>query len=182
MDRCRGLALTTAMLCALLVVTTASAEGDPWAPPEGQEASREEGLPHPKAEPSEARARLFVKALKENDPEVGLPFFFPRDTFGRLKAIKDPDRTYRRLLRVYKEDLAAMRKTLKRPDEVEFVAFKLGRQKNWIPRAKEGNAYPYWAVYKSTITVKDGERTRELPMRVMINWGDQWYVTHLTHK
>jgi len=169
---------------SLLVFAALAAAGaqETWRPPEGQEASRAEAAELPAAAASSERAKRFVDALRENKPELGLDFFFPRDVFRRLKAIKDPDRYHRRLLRVYAEDLAAMRRQLKNPESVQFVSFELGRQRRWIPRGKEGNAFPYWAAYKSVVTVKDGEKMRELKMRVMINWGDQWYVTHLTNK
>jgi len=176
--------LTANMVVCGLLCTALCAESlaNDFKPPAGQEASRSEAPDIPKADRSVERAKLFVKALRENDPTVGVDFFFPRDVFSHLKAIKDPDRYFRRLLKIYGEDLEAMRKTLKNPDEVQFVSFELGRQKRWIPRGKEGNAFPYWATYKGRITVKDGDRTKVLTMRVMINWGDQWYVTHLTNK
>lgn len=150
--------------------------------PPGHEANRAEEPPLPGAEASHERARLFVQALREGKPEVALPFFFPREVFAHLKAIKDPDRYHQRLVKVYDEDILELRKGLRDPDNVSFVGFRLGRQKRWMARGKEGNAYPYWANYKAQITVKDGDKERDLPMRVMINWGEQWYVTHLTRK
>ncbi len=154
----------------------------PWAPPAQNDLKLKEPLPFPEADASVERAKLLVKAIREDNPEIALPFFFPQDVFRRVKAIKDPDRYFKRLIRVYNEDIKLMRKGLKKPDEVEFVSFGLGRQKRWVKRGKEGNAYPYWACYKCPLTVKDNGREKILPMRVMINWGDQWYVTHLTNK
>lgn len=138
--------------------------------------------PVPDVKETVARAMLFVQAIRESSPDVALTFFFPQDAFRQVKGIKDPDRYHRKLLRVYREDLLAMRKLLRYPDEVEFIAFRLGRQKRWVKRGKEANALPYYATYKAVITVKDGDRERELPVRVMINWGKAWYVTHLTRK
>ncbi len=179
------------ILALVLSCMPAAAEGDPaavegepaaWQAPASNAAALKAAPALPEAARSEARARAFVEALRRGDPEAALPFFFPQDAFRRLKTIKEPDRYFSRLTKVYKEDVAAMRKTLKHPDEVEFVSFELGRQRSWIEVGKEGNAFPYWAVYKSILTVKDGQRLVPLQMRVMIHWGDQWYVTHLTNK
>lgn len=128
------------------------------------------------------RAALLVEAIRTNDPTVALTFFFDRDAFGEVKAIKDPDKYFQRLLKVYNDDLLAMRAGLSDPDHVEFVKFELGRQRRWVERGKEANDLPYYAVYKSRITVRDAGREKILNVRVMITWDDQWFVTHLTHK
>lgn len=153
-----------------------------WAPPEANRAGQEKPPAPPDPALSVERAKLLVRALREDQPDVALPFFFPLGEFRHLKAIGDPERYFRRLIRIYNEDLKAMRASLRAPDSVEFVSFGLGRQKRWVERRKEGNAYPYYASYKCPIVVRDKGKERRLPVRVMISWGDQWYVTHLTNK
>lgn len=182
MRRLSGFVLVFLILCW---GSFALAEGEAdkaFVPP----ASNTPGLKAPPSVPeaakSEERARLFVKAIRENNPEIARPFFFPQEAFRHVKAIKNPDRYFERLMKVYLEDVATMRKGLKDPDSVEFVSFSLGRQKRWMARGKEGNDLPYWAMYKARITVKDKGKEKVLPMRVMITWDDQWYVTHLTRK
>ncbi len=127
-------------------------------------------------------ARLLVEAIQKNDPRVALPLFFPQDAFRLVKAIAKPDRYHKRLVKVYLEDIATMRRSLKAPDTIEFVSFKLGRQKRWMATGKEGNALPYHAVYQSKLEIRDAGKTKVLKLRVMINWGDTWHVTHLTRK
>ena len=172
------------ILLAILIMSSAyaTAEDAPWSPPP-QNALKQKTPPAvPDPGPSVERAKLFVEALRQDKPEIALPFFFPKEEFRRVKAIKDPDRYHKRLVRIYDEDLRAMRKTLKDPASIEFVGFELGRQKNWVERGKEGNAYPYWANYKASVKIMDAGKEKVLKLRVIINWGDQWYVTHLTNK
>lgn len=162
----------------------ASGEGgdEAWEPPEANRAGQAAPPAVPDPALSAERAKLMVRALREDQPDIALPFFFPLDEFRHLKAIANPERYFRRLIRIYHEDLKAMRASLRAPDELEFVSFGLGRQKRWVARRKEGNAYPYYASYKCPIVVRDKGKERRLPVRVMISWGDQWYVTHLTNK
>lgn len=157
-------------------------DAEPWAPPAGNDPKRKEPPAVPEAAPSEDRARLLVEAIRQDKPELAVPFFFPQDAFGRVKGIKDPDRYFRKLMKVYLEDVRDLRKLVKDPGQIEFVSFSLGRQKRWVERGKEANALPYWANYKAKIVVKDGEREVTLPLRVIITWDGGWYVTHLTRK
>jgi hypothetical protein len=154
----------------------------PFVPPAGNDPKRKEPPAVPEAAPSQDRARLLVEAIRQDKPELAAPFFFPQDAFRRVKGIKDPDRYFRKLMRVYLEDVRAMRKLVKNPAQIEFVSFSLGRQKRWVARGKEANALPYWANYKARVVVKDGDRLVTLPLRVIITWDGGWYVTHLTRK
>lgn len=128
------------------------------------------------------RAKLLVEAVKQNKPQLAAPFFFPADDFKRVKGIKNPDKYFDYLMRVYVKDIQTIRGQLKAPDSVSFVSFELGRGRNWIPRRKEGNRVPYYATYKSRLKVLDAGRERTIKVRVMITWEGQWYVTHLLRK
>ena len=160
----------------------AVAEDEPGAPiPAVNAQDLKEGPTPPGAEPSAERAKLLVQAIREDKPELAEPFFFPKEAFRQVKSIPKPDRYWKRLMRIYREDVHDLRRKLKKPDEVEFVAFEVDKaKKKWQPRGEEGNNYPYWAMYKARLVVKDDGRIKKLKLRVMINWGDQWYVTHLT--
>ena len=138
--------------------------------------------PAPAAGSAVERAKLLVEAIRKDQPEVAVPFFYPRGEFPKVKAIKEPDGYFRHLMKVYLGDVRDMRKLLKQPEKVEFVSFELARARRWVVRGEEANRQPYWAAYKSQITVKDGDRTVKLPVRVMISWNGEWYVTHLTRK
>ncbi len=138
--------------------------------------------PPPGVGTAEARARTVVDALRAGKPELANAFFFPAAEFGEVKAAKDPSAIFRRLIGLYHGDLLALRKTLKDPEHVEFVSFRLANGRNWIERFKEANKLPYWAVYGSTVMLRDAGRLVTVKVRVMISWKGQWVVTHLTRK
>ncbi|MEO1273656.1 MAG: hypothetical protein AAFX99_36695 [Myxococcota bacterium] len=149
--------------------------------PAANAADLKKGPEPPGAEPSMARARLLVQAIRENKPDVARPFFFPQEAFRQVKSIPKPDRYWKRLMTIYLDDVRDLRKKLKGPDSIEFVGFEIDKaKKKWQPRGAEGNNYPYWAMYKAWLVVKDAGQVKKLKLRVMINWGDQWYITHLT--
>ena len=145
-------------------------------------ASSAKRPPAPKPSDEAARARLLVDAIRANDPALALPFFFDKDAFRKVKAIKAPDKYFDYLIRVYAKDIQSIREKLAAPDTVEFVSFKLGRGRNWIPRGKEANRLPYYATYKSRLVLKDDGRERTIKVRVMITWEGKWFVTHLSRK
>jgi hypothetical protein len=167
-----------------LVVLAFAAEGAPRSSKTGVPPHNDPRLkkppPVPPAGTAGARAKLLVEAIREGKPGLADPFFFPRDAFRKVKAIRNPDRYYRRLLKLYHGDVLDLRRRLTRPDHIEFIGFQLSRRRRWTPRGKEANALPYWDAYGSAVLVRDGSRTRELRVRVMITWDGKWYVTHLT--
>lgn len=153
---------------ALLLATT-SAQAAP--PPE-----------KPGLNTAAERAQRLVEAIKTNDPDKALGFFFPKVPFRKVKGIKDPDKYFGYLMDVYRADIELLRSKLAAPDTIEFVSFELGGWKRWVERGKEANRLPYWAAYKSPLVIQDNGQLKTIAVRVMITWGDEWYVTHLTRK
>ena len=159
--------LVTVMLLVLcFAATDALARRDP-PPPVGTAA---------------ARAKLLVEAIRKNDPTIAEPFFFQREPFRKVKGIKDPDKYFDYLIKVYHKDVRTLREQLQHPDTLEFVRFELGRRKRWVEKRKEANRLPYYANYGGLLVVKDGGREVLLRVRVLITWEGQWYVTHLLRK
>lgn len=179
--RARLVAALTALACLVVGAGQGAAQEGPSIPA-GNDPSLTTPPEPPGTQGTEERAKLLVQAIREDKPELAAPFFFPEAAFRQVKAIKDPDAYFKKLMRVYLEDVRAMRATLADPDHVEFVSFELGRQKRWVAKGGEANALPYWANYKAKITVKDKGKHKVLEGRVLITWDGQWYVTHLTRK
>jgi len=181
-----ALAVSLVALVSLVSLQAAPAPGAPAPPPakSGVPAHNDPRLkqppPVPPAGSASERVKLLVRAIRENKPELATPFFFPQDAFRKVKAIANPDRYFKHLLKLYQEDVRELRRGLAHPDRVELVGFKLSRRVRWTPRGGEGNALPYWDAYGSEVLIRDGGKPRSLRVRVMITWDDQWYVTHLT--
>lgn len=156
-------------LLTLFILPASSSADKPKAPPMGDAADR---------------ARFLVQAIRENKPALAAPFFFGKLDFRKVKGIKNPDKYFDYLMKVYVKDIGSLREEMKHPDSLEFVSFKLGRGRNWIPQGKEGNRVPYYATYKSRLIVRDGKdgKERTIKVRVMITWEGRWFVTHLLRK
>ena len=167
-DLIHVLATLVLVAIAVLVFPTDQAAAKPPPPPEIGDAA--------------VRAKSLVEAIVANKPELAAPFFFGKLDFRKVKGIKNPDKYFAYLMKVYVKDIGSIRDAMKAPDSLEFVSFKLGRGRNWIPRGKEGNKVPYYATYKSRLIVKDAGKERTIKVRVMITWDGQWYVTHLLRK
>ena len=84
--------------------------------------------PVPPAGTAAARAKLLVEAIRRGKPELATPLFFPPGAFRRVKAIKDPERYFRQILRLYHEDVLELRRGLAHPNQLELVGFKLSRR------------------------------------------------------
>jgi hypothetical protein len=156
--------------------TTASADGGAAAftiPPENREGSRR---PSPAA--AEAWAPRLFAAIQADDPEPVIDLYFPADIFDRVKGIADPATYHRRLLRWYREDLHTEHARFSGVASMTYERFQIGRC-TWQEAWSEGNRIPYWSCRHNFIHVRDGSRRKSFELRVMINWGTEWYITHL---
>ncbi|MCK9523726.1 MAG: hypothetical protein M0R76_11910 [Proteobacteria bacterium] len=160
-----------------------SPEDAPESPQDAAEATpavplqnREKGTP-PDAEGMRRGAQLLLDAFRNNTPDVALPFFFPAGEFDALKDLISPARYHKKLVQWYREDIEAEGARFRgRNWQVSEVA--LGRCR-WKEPGTEANKLPYWSCIGSRVTATDGDDTRRFEIRVLINWGDDWYVTHL---
>ncbi len=128
------------------------------------------------------RARTVVAAVRKNDPSLANPFFYPREEFAAVKAIKDPLKYFDYLLAVYHKDIRSIREKLTAPEKVEFVRLEVSRGRNFIERGKEANKAPYYAIYRSRLVLRDEGVERVFTIRVLISWKGQWFVTHALRK
>jgi hypothetical protein len=142
-------------------------------PPENREGSRR---PSPAA--AEAWAPRLFAAIQADDPEPVIDLYFPGDVFDRLKGIADPATYHRRLVRWYREDLHTEHERFSGVASMTYESFQMGRC-TWQEAWSEGNRIPYWSCRHNFIHVREGTRRRSFELRVMINWGTEWYITHL---
>jgi hypothetical protein len=105
--------------------------------------------------------------------------FFPADAFQKVKGIKDPDAYHKQLLKWFAADIRREHERLKAKGPWTMVSFKLGSCK-WKEKGSEANALPYWSCFKSQLLLKNEKsETTRVELRTLINWGTQWYITHL---
>jgi hypothetical protein len=109
-----------------------------------------------------------------------MDFFFPREAFLVLKGIEDAGGYHDRLLARYVEDIHALHASTPDLDRAEFLRLELARRGGWVGVSEEANRLPYWASRHSSIVFRVGEEERRLEVRVLITWGERWYITHLS--
>ncbi len=177
-----------ALLLAALALALAplfAAWADPWPPIAiPSQNARDATRPTPRPPPGDVdvRARHLVDALRTGAPdrvEAAMDLFLPREPFLAIKDMSGAAGYFATLTRAYRRDIEAYRRELPALSGATFARFELSRACTWMSAGREANRLPYWSCYRSRLVVNAGGRERALEVRVMINWGDRWYVTHL---
>lgn len=132
----------------------------------------------PKLEPAEAMAARLLVAIAKDDAKSVVDEFFPKDAFRALKDIKDPDAYHTQLVKWFAADIHKEHLRLKDLGPLVYDGFKAGNCV-WRDKGSEGNRIAYWSCYRNKFYAKSSNGRQELDLKVMINWGPQWYVTHL---
>ncbi|MCX6128305.1 MAG: hypothetical protein NTX25_04480 [Proteobacteria bacterium] len=129
-------------------------------------------------QPFDAKAKLLLQAIEIGNIESVQELFFPQDAFLQLKAIAKPLEYYQQLVRWYKKDLQKESERFKGQGHLDFVAIKGGGCK-WKAAGSEANKIPYWSCYKRRMEIQVGGKPASIQLHAMINWGGEWYLTHL---
>jgi hypothetical protein len=148
-------------------------------PPQNARARSDDPPPRPEAGAAEERARRLFEAIVNDDPDRAVDFYLPRETFLELKGIADPGGYWDRLFPRYIRDIRALHQILPDIDRAEFLRFELVPRGGWVRLREEGNSLPYHVSRHSWIHYRVGEEVRRLEVRVLITWGNEWYITHL---
>ena len=159
------------LLAALLVGITATAPSS-TVPPE----NLVKGTPPDAASAAEGAKKL-LGALHSGDPTPAAAFFFPKEAFDLVKDLPVPERYWKKLFRWYQEDIAKEHRRFKSKDW-QFDSIELGRCR-WKDIGTEGNKVAYWSCVGNFVTTVSDKSKRRFEIRVLINWGKNWYVTHL---
>ena len=131
----------------------------------------------------DTRARLLWDAIVTDDPELGIPFFFPAAAYEQVKAIAHPLADWRRrLVANFTRDIHALHAELgAHPTEARFVRVEVpsGRAR-WIEPGEEGNKLGYYRVFGTKLRFEEGGREQTFDMTSLISWRGEWYVVHLS--
>ena len=136
--------------------------------------------PRPDDSSAQARAKLLFDAIVHDDPQRAVDVFFPRSAFLQVKAMSNPGNYYDRLARRFESDIHALHQAHPELATATFDRLELARRGGFVRKGEEGNRLPYWASRHSFLHYRVGDKARKFEVRVMITWGDQWYVIHLS--
>lgn len=138
--------------------------------------NQEKGTP-PSFASAETLATKLLDAVQTGDPTIAADGFFPQQAFSVVKNSADPERYHRKLVKWYEEDI--LKEHLRFKTQCwTFESFEPGRCK-WKDIGSEQNKVAYWSCIGNFITARCGDKKRRFEIRVLINWGSNWYVTHL---
>ncbi|MBN2718230.1 MAG: tetratricopeptide repeat protein [Deltaproteobacteria bacterium] len=122
-------------------------------------------------------ATRLLDAYMNDNAETAMSFFFPGDAFNVVKDSPSPSRYYKKLLQWYREDFDLEKGRFQeggwKLDDVSLGSCK------WKAPGSEANKVGYWSCIRNTVSVSNGQQKRRFEIQVLINWGKDWYITHL---
>jgi len=121
-----------------------------------------------------------LRAIAEDNPALAADFFFPKSAFRLVKNIPDPDRYWQRLFARYEADIHALHAATPELARAQFVRLEVVKRGGWMAVGDEGNKLPYWAARHNRLHYTVDGAARSLEVRVLITWGNNWYITHLS--
>ena len=168
------------MAAWLLAVNVALAQlPQDVAIPAENAASLKQAPPRPPVGDAQDNAKLLFDAIVHDEPARAMGFFFPREAFLQVKAMAKPERYYERLRKRFEQDIHTLHRDTPDLDRASFERLELVRRGGWVKVGEEGNRLPYWASRHSWLHYRVGEAKRKIELRVLITWGQRWYVIHL---
>lgn len=145
-------------------------------------SARADGPPRPPVATTDidADARRLFAAIQSGDADAAVPFFLSREAYVEVKAVRDPTPYYARLLRAFRKDIELCGREHPGIATAEYVEFVPAPRARWIPPGKEANRLGYYARYRSRIRYRvSSGRVKELEIRVLIDHGGRWSISHL---
>jgi hypothetical protein len=129
-----------------------------------------------------AGADALWEAVRQDKPELGLPFFFPKSAYLQVKAISDPASDYQnRLIANFAEDVHSLHAQLgANAADAKLVGVNVpDDQAVLVQPGEESNKLSYWRVYGSTMRYDVDGQSGSFPVTSLISWRGEWYVVHL---
>ena len=171
-------ATTTSVGVASTTTTAAppASTTDPGALPQTDERPTASGATF------DAGVHALWEAIRQDKPELGLPFFFPKSAYLQVKAIGDPAGDYQsRLIANFEDDVHTLHAQLgAKASDAQFVGISVpDDQAVLVQPGEEYNKLSYWRVYGTTMQYTVNGQSGSFPVTSLISWRGQWYVVHL---
>jgi hypothetical protein len=180
---------TTTTTAAGAATTTTATTAPPASPTSTTAAGTDPGaLPQTDEKPVaggatfDAGVQGLWQAVVQDDPDLAMPFFFPKAAYLQVKAISDPATDYQqRLIANYEQDIHTLHSQLgANAGSAQFVGIDVpDGQAVLVQPGEESNKLSYWRVYGTTLRYSVNGATNSFPVTSLISWRGEWYVVHL---
>jgi hypothetical protein len=171
-----GTGATATTASAALPTTSTAAATDPGALPQTDQKPVARGATF------DAGVQGLWQAVAQDDPDLAMPFFFPKAAYLQVKAISDPASDYeQRLIANYRQDVHALHAQLgSDAASAQFAGIDVpDGQAVLVQPGEESNKLSYWRVYGTTLRYAVNGTTASFPVTSLISWRGEWYVVHL---
>jgi hypothetical protein len=131
----------------------------------------------------DARVAAFWDAVIRDDPQRGMPFFFPLGAYQQVKDIGDPGADWKhRLVAAYEHDIHALHSRLgDGADRAKLVSFDVPNDRaRWVDPGEEWNKIGYYRVFGSKLHYEIDGTSRAFEIKSLISWRGQWFIVHLS--
>jgi hypothetical protein len=156
--------------------TPPSSNDDPSGLPQTHE------LPGSSTEAFQARVAGLWEAIVRDDPDRGMPFFFPLRAYVQVKDVADPEADWRhRLVLAFRRDIHSIHARLDEaggPGRLLTLDVPAARVQ-WVKPGEEWNKIGYFRVFGSKLGYEINGEVHTIEVRSLISWRGQWYVVHL---
>jgi len=160
---------------------SASASAPPAVVDAGDPGTLEQTRDKPSASGAafDTRMAAIWDAIAHDDPDRGMPFFFPVTAYEQVKALTNPSSDWRRrLVANYKRDIHALHTRV--GDDAKFVRVEVPDERaRWVDPAKRATSWLLARVWYTHRLLLDGKE-RTFDVSSLISWRGEWYVVHLT--
>jgi hypothetical protein len=160
----------------------AGAAGETLVPSDATEPQTHD-RPAPDAPILVKRAEALYQAIRDDAPDVALPFFFPVDAYKQVKDVTYPERDWKnRLVAEFVRDIHEIhRLNAKSLDGSTFAGLEVpDARARWVEPKEEYNKIGYFRVFGSKLKWEKDGRTRSTEVKSLISWRGQWYAVHLS--
>jgi hypothetical protein len=131
----------------------------------------------------DARVRSLWEAIVMDNPEWGMPMFFPLGAYQQVKDVPNPAADWRqRLVAAYARDIHALHAALgANAARAKLVALDVpDARARWVDPGEEYNKMGYYRVFGSRLRYGIDGAAHDFDVKSLISWRGEWYVVHLS--
>jgi hypothetical protein len=137
-------------------------------------------LPPTEGPELQERAKGLLEAVIHDEPQLGDPFWFPKEPFIPLKDVKGPDKYWEQLHRTFGNDVHKLHKKHKSWDGAVFEKFEIGSKPKWVKPGEEANKIGYHRSFSGKLHYTLDGKSEAFEVRTIITWQGRWFITHLS--